>query len=485
MSKKVKILVSIMLILATLIIIAPKAQAAGLVIAFSKSTANVGDTVTVTVTGSGVTGSVNLSVSGNATLSQSTVWVENNSSSVNLKVNGEGNIRVTATAADMADSTTAAAYTGSTGGTITVSSNSSSTGNTSGESNTNTQTPSQPTTNSNNTTKSSNANLSNFGIKPNDFSGFTPSKTEYTTTVPNDVTSVEVYASKAQSGQKITGTGKKELQEGANTFKVVVTAEDGKTQKTYTLTVNRETANTEETPTEEKPEDGATEASEGFGLANLEIEGVKLSPTFSTDVFEYIAKYTGDESQLNIKTTPTEEGTNVEITGNENLVDGENVITILVTDSSGDKTVAYQLTVQKQKIDEEAIAKQEELEKQQQMRNYIIIGGVAFLILVIVIILIIRHRRNVRLTEEYTVPYSGLDNDDYYDNDNYENNYDEEDYEKVTKKFLNSNKNQEPIENSDKEKIKDSYLKQFDNQENNYEEDEKPRKRHNKGKRFR
>ena len=235
---------------------------------------------------------------------------------------------------------------------------------------------------------------------------------------------------------------------------------------------------------EETPEVGATELTEGFGLSNLEIEGVELSPRFSTDVYEYTAKYTGDANQLNIKTTPTEEGTNVEITGNENIVDGENLITILVTDSSGDKTVAYQITVQKQTIDEEAIAKQEELEKQQQMRNYIIIGGVAFLVIVIIIILIIRHRRNVRLAEEYTVPYSGLDDDDYYDDNNYDNDYDEDDYQKVTKKFLNNDKNQETTENNDKEKIKDSYLEQFDNEENDYEE-ERPRKKHNKGKRYR
>ena len=488
MNKKVKILISVILMLVVLIIITPNSQAVGLVIAFSESTANVGDTVTVTVTGTGVTGSVNLSVEGNATLNQKTVWVENNSASTTLKVNGEGNIRVTATASDMADSTTAAAYTGSTGGTITVSNSSTSTSSTSGGSSSNSQTPTKPTTTPN---KSNNANLGNLGIRPNDFSGFLPYITEYTTTVPNDVTSVEVYATKLENGQTITGAGTKELQEGENTFEIVVTAPDGTTKKTYTLTVNREASDAED-PAEETPEEGATEASEGFGLSTLKIEGVELTPSFSTDVYEYTAKYTGEDSQLNITATPTEEGANVEIAGNENLVDGENTITILVTDSSGDKTVTYQINLQKQAVDEEALAKQEELEKQQQMRKYIIIGGVAFLIVVLlIIILVVRHRRNMRYAQDYTVPYSGLDDDDYYDNKNKNNDdsYDDEEFKKVTSDFLKKDAADKKVENNaeeneekdNKEKAKDSYLNQFDN---NNLDDDMPRKRHNKGKRF-
>ena len=92
-----KKIICIILCLAMLIFIAPKAQAAGLVIAFSDSTVDVGDTVTVTVTGNGVSGTVNLSVSGDATLSQNSVSVNNGSASVTATINGEGAIRITAT----------------------------------------------------------------------------------------------------------------------------------------------------------------------------------------------------------------------------------------------------------------------------------------------------------------------------------------------------------------------------------------------------
>ena len=95
--------------------------------------------------------------------------------------------------------------------------------------NQNPQTPTQPTTDTTNK-KSNNANLSNLGITPNDFTGFKPNITEYATTVPNDVTSINLYAIGIK-GQTIKGTGTKELQEGDNNFEVVVTAEDGTTQK--------------------------------------------------------------------------------------------------------------------------------------------------------------------------------------------------------------------------------------------------------------
>ncbi len=480
MKKNIKIL-SMVLIIFLIMICKSEVKAASATVSADKSSITLGETVTITTTINAASWDISLGGAISQGYADTTDDAENATKTYtySFKPTEAGTYTINLSG-NATDSTSSAATPVSDKVTINVSQTN--TGSTSGGSSTNPQTPTQPTTTSNNTTKSNNANLGNFGIRPNDFTGFTPSKTEYSTTVPNNVTSIEVYATKGQSGQTITGTGTKELQEGENTFKVVVTAENGTTQKTYTLTVTREAVAEENS--EETPEVGATELTEGFGLSNLEIEGVELSPRFSTDVYEYTAKYTGDANQLNIKTTPTEEGTNVEITGNENIVDGENLITILVTDSSGDKTVAYQITVQKQTIDEEAIAKQEELEKQQQMRNYIIIGGVAFLVIVIIIILIIRHRRNVRLAEEYTVPYSGLDDDDYYDDNNYDNDYDEDDYQKVTKKFLNNDKNQETTENNDKEKIKDSYLEQFDNEENDYEE-ERPRKKHNKGKRYR
>ena len=229
-----KSILCVILILAVIMVLSPKSQAAaGLVINFSKSTANVGDTVTVTVTGQGLAGRADLTVSGPATLSENSVWVDNNSASVTAKITGEGSVKITATPTSMADSTTADPYKEPTAGTITVVSastaGSSSNGSTSNDSDS-TATERE----------SSNANLSNLGIKPNDFSGFKPGTTTYNVTVPEDVESVEVYATAQDSGASISGTGNKTLEYGENALSVVVTAEDGTTQKTYTINVTRE-----------------------------------------------------------------------------------------------------------------------------------------------------------------------------------------------------------------------------------------------------
>lgn len=483
---KIKNIAYIMIFLIVLFALAPKSEAAGLVIAFSKSTANVGDTVTVTVTGSGVTGKVNLSVSGNATLSQSSVWVDNNSTSVTATITGTGSIRITATAADMADSTTSDPYSGATAGTITVANSSSGTGSSGGTSNSGGTSSSGSTS----TTKSSNANLSNLGIRPNDFSGFKPGTTSYTVTVPNDVSSVQIYASKGQSGQSISGTGNKTLKEGTNTFKVVVTAEDGKTQKTYTLTINREaksntetpeetenTENTENTETTENTEnEEQVEENTEFGLKELSIEGITLSPEFKTDVYEYTAKLIGEATSLKINTSATDETAKVEITGNENLQEGENTVTILVTNESGEETVAYQIKVTKSLVDEEALAKQKEIEEQEKQRKIILISAVVAAIIIIAIIIIIRHRRNKKLAEEYTIPFMNMNQDD--DENNYDDTYsdDEDSYQKITNKFLHKDKERTDLENTkDIPVLQNTYSTENENatvEQNNVKENE-------------
>ena len=493
-------------------------QAAYINISLSSTSANPGEQITGNVT-SDCVGRVNLSVS-NGSISTDRVWIEGGAQSFTVTVGTAGTTSINATAeggkmssggADVdvpgASATVSVSAPPSGGNEQTPPADNPSGGETGGGTTNNgnpstsneTQTPSQPTTTPQPENKSNNTNLSNLGITPNDFTGFKPYVTEYTTSVPNDVTTINVYAT-AQKGQTVTGTGNKELQEGENVFKIVVTAEDGKTQKTYTLTVNRETAD----ETEENPEEGETELTESFGLASLEIEDIELTPEFSTDIYEYTAKYTGDDTQLNITTRPTEEGTNVEITGNENLVDGENIITILVTDSSGDKTVTYQINVQKEKAEEALLdTNQEELENQNKTRNLIIIVGIIVLILIVAIVLIIRHKRNKRWEEEYAgEPY---EEDDYneenpYNNNNYDNSYDDYDneeseqgnteFKKLTQKLVkrenkpetNINLEEEHEHKDSKQKIKDLYLKQYSD-EDNLDDDIETRRR-SRGKRF-
>lgn len=61
---------------------------------------------------------------------------------------------------------------------------------------------------------------------------------QYNLIVPPDVSSINVFASKSDSRQTITGDGYKKLSYGDNNFPVIVTAEDG-SSRTYNITVHR------------------------------------------------------------------------------------------------------------------------------------------------------------------------------------------------------------------------------------------------------
>lgn len=344
--------------------------------------------------------------------------------------------------------------------TSTVNTTNNSTGNKAG---TTTQSTNSSTSSSNNKTtntsvKSSNANLSNLGIKPNDFKGFKAQTTTYNVTVPNDLDSVTIYATAQDAKASISGTGKKDLSEGTNKFEVVVTAENGAT-KTYTLNITK-SENSENT---ENVQDQYT----GDGLANLSIENLELNPKFDTIVYEYTGKYIGEATSLNINATTTDPYYDIEIIGNENLQEGENIINILVTDPDGNNVAVYQITVNKSLVDEEAIAREKQ---EEQNRKMMIIGGIiAAVVVIIIIVIIIRKRRN--RDWEYW--------DEEYQEDNlYENDKD------IEEQLDNYNYEEEPLT---KEQAREKFLNNYNNDvdsEEPYVDEKEQKTRKHKGKRF-
>ncbi len=354
--------------------------------------------------------------------------------------------------------------------------------NTTNRSNTSNSTNSSNSSSSSNTSRtttqseeSSNANLKMLGIRPSeyDFSGFKSGTTTYEVTVPSDVEEVEVYGTAQDSNAKVSGLGTKKLDEGLNDLSIVVTAEDG-TEKIYTIQVTRESAEGSNAEGTEAP---------GEGLESLKIGDLELSPAFSTNVYEYTAKYIGEGTEVDVEATATNPEYTVEITGNDGLKEGENIVTILVTDADGENVATYQVTVNKSLVDEEAIAReQEEARRQEEQRRMVIIGAVVgVVVLIIIIALIVRHRRNKAWAEEYTVPFSGLnDDDDFVDDKEYQKEQESKD-----KKEQNDN-----VENTDgdeetwtKEKARKQFLDDYDNG-NIYHDQERASKRKHKGKRF-
>ena len=236
------------------------------------------------------------------------------------------------------------------------------------------------------------ATLKNLGIKPHDFSNYKSSVTKYNISVPYDTEKIEIYAEKNNSKQTIAGIGEKKLNVGENTFDVKVTAEDGKTTKTYTLLINRKEEVIEEEPKEDKiKENEATNVQNVIGITKLEVIGATLTPKFSNNVYSYTVEITDEMKELELALDKSSDKINVEIAGNENFRLGENVVTILATNTENGKKSTYQIVVdvKQGKIDTTALnaimtTAHSNLEKQ-KIIVYITVGLILILIIAYII----------------------------------------------------------------------------------------------------
>lgn len=95
---------------------------------------------------------------------------------------------------------------------------------------------------------SKNNNLSSLGIEGATLSpSFSASVTSYTVNLPANTEKIKVTGTKADSRATISGLGEIEVEDGKNTIKVVVTAQNG-ASKTYTITANVEELDPIEVP---------------------------------------------------------------------------------------------------------------------------------------------------------------------------------------------------------------------------------------------
>ena len=329
--------------------------------------------------------------------------------------------------------------------------------------------------NNNNTTtqeKSSEARLRDFGITPNDFSGFKRDTYEYNVEVPNNVAEVEVYARTLDSNAKIkSGTGKISLKEGQNKAEVVVVAEDGKTTKKYTLNITRQSAETPAEPETEPTTQPTTEPTtentneEKLGLSSLTVNQMNLKPNFSTDTYEYTIELTQDINSLEIEAKSNKDTAIVEIFGNENLHQGENLITIIVSDTSSEESTTYQITVNKN-LSTEVVASVDWLDPTTWgFKQYLIVGTVIVLIIIIIIAIILKIKLS-KMDDEDDIEFPGVKELDKAMSEHQELTNSEEENKKEVK-------NIEPENYDTKQKLDEFF--------NNEEKESTPKK---KGKHF-
>jgi len=194
---------------------------------------------------------------------------------------------------------------------------------------------------------SNNADLSGITLSSGTLNpAFIPATTSYAATVTNNTASITLTPAAADPGATITINGLAvtsgqasapiALTVGLNTLTAVVTAADGTTTKTYTVTVSRALS---------------TDAS----LSNLAISNGTLAPVFAAGTTNYSASVGNGITSMTV--TPTATNANATVTVNGTTVTsgtaspviplnvGTNNIALTVTAADGLTTMTYMITL--------------------------------------------------------------------------------------------------------------------------------------------
>lgn len=284
-------------------------KAADVSLSAGKTTMTVGETTTLTSKANNCTGTLSLSTSDSSVVSiegDTSLWLENNSSSVTIKANKPGTATITLKPVSLADSDTAVKVTTQKSITITVK-----------------EKPQAPDTSS--------AKLKSITVAGKTYNN---PNTDITVTVDGKTDTVDISAVAVNSSAKISGTGKKELKTGTNTVAITVTGSNG-AKLTYNVRIRKLVDSSQEQPnvpntTPDATPDQTAEEPTLLRLKTLMITDTELSPNFDEETFEYSVNVTNEE-KLDIIAEANDENAEIEIEGNENFIDGENEVTITLT----------------------------------------------------------------------------------------------------------------------------------------------------------
>ena len=167
---------------------------------------------------------------------------------------------------------------------------------------------------------------------------FNKNTTSYTAIVDNNITSVDITAVANDKKATVTGTGKKSLKVGTNTFTVSVKAEN-ESVKNYKIVIKRKN---EQGEIVEKKEEKNTKKSENNYLKSIVID--KYDLMFNKNTLEYKIKVDEKVDKVNINYETEDKNAAVSMDKDGSLVLGKNTITITVTAENG-STRKYVLNI--------------------------------------------------------------------------------------------------------------------------------------------
>jgi len=199
-------------------------------ISVTSNSVTVGNTVTLKINSGGLTGRFDVSSSNSsvASLSNSYVWLENNTQSITISAKKAGTavITVTPDPGGVSDANGNEPKLSVKKITITVK-----------EKTVSKPSSSSSSSNTASKAKSSNSYLSSLTIDGYELdSEFSKEMLEYSVTVKEGTEKIKINAQLADSSAKVSGIGEVSVTEGINIFNIVVTAENG-SKRTYVLKV--------------------------------------------------------------------------------------------------------------------------------------------------------------------------------------------------------------------------------------------------------
>lgn len=190
----------------------------------------------------------------------------------------------------------------------------------------------------------SNAYLSSIELSNKEYNltpEFNKENQEYELEVKASIEDIAVIGTPESIGAIITGNGKKKLEYGENIIILNVLAEDGKTQKDYTIKITRK-----------------EETNISNYLINIETNKGKIVPDFDKTVYNYDIDVPYDITEIEIAGTKEDERASLTGNGKYKLEIGENIINLeCSTEERGTRT--YTICVNRNESTESRLARLE------------------------------------------------------------------------------------------------------------------------------
>ena len=158
-------------------------------------------------------------------------------------------------------------------------------------------------------------------------------------------------------------SGNQDLKEGLNKILIEVTSKDNTSKSVYTINV---------TKTSDK------EAANS-NLETLAIENVMLEPIFDVNILNYKASVPNSTENLNVFAVPENINGKVEVTGKDNLIEGDNLVKVRVTAPNGYSYKDYIVNVHRRTQEEDKIFEEEQNANSEKLNDIINEKGLEFL----------------------------------------------------------------------------------------------------------